>query len=161
LVAFNPTQEPAMPTAAEQRARYAVPEWASDADIEQHGALFIACTFRDRAHWQHYLATGESRHPRSARRQAAIDRDPVRAQREKLRKNVANCKRSIADAESKLADAQAALAEGPYTMEAYKAEKIIEEQTARLAVRRTALARAEVDFELFELIDRGTTGGPP
>lgn len=53
--------------------------------VEQHGCFFLAAVgFKDNAHLEHYLATGDIRQPASVRAAEKFARDPVRHQRKIL-----------------------------------------------------------------------------
>jgi hypothetical protein len=67
-----------------------LPEWLRvRPDVQElceaHGCAFLACVgFKDNAHLEHYLATGDIRLPASIRTAKRLATDPVRRQRKTL-----------------------------------------------------------------------------
>lgn len=145
-----------MSTTAQQRERYQLPSWITDAEIEEHGALFIACTFKSRAHLDHFIATGDMRRPDSIKAAEARKANPVKAQREKLRSRTVNIQRYVRDAEAKIAAARADLA-NPLPWTAYTAGETLRFQSVRLEERQRELKNATVELKLFDLMHRGDT----
>lgn len=129
---------------------FSPPTWATPELIAEYGAGFLCC-FVNRAHFENCLATGDLRRPASIRAAARLAADPVRAQREVLRRPVDTARRSLKDAEGKIAEARKDIAESMFTP--YRAEQTLKAQTARLAERQAALKRAETDLEIFDLMN--------
>jgi hypothetical protein len=131
------------------------PPWATEAEVDEYGAMFLAACFKNRAHFEHSRATGSMSLPASDRRKALNASDSIRAQRERLLQAVRNARKRIVDAEEKVAAAQAHLDSGEWLFR-HQAEADRNAQTARLAERQAALPRAQTDLAIFEALHNET-----
>jgi hypothetical protein len=126
------------------------PDWATADEVDEHGRLFLAARFRSRRHFQNYLETGSLATLATIRQRVRITEDPLKAQREVLRRRLAGINHTIADATRKLAAAQQLAASNEYG--AWNAPADIERQQARLAVAQGRLNGVEADLALFDLL---------
>lgn len=125
------------------------PRWATPADIDVFGVMFVSM-FKNKAAFDYFQRHGKFGSDANDRRKARLAADPIGTQRARLRNTVSKLRSVIAKIEKRITVAHAVLSQNPRPIGWWSAERDLTTQTARLAERSAALERAETLLALFD-----------
>lgn len=126
------------------------PDWAEAEAVSEYGWAFL-CLFRDRAHFESFKETGSMALPKSLRQQERLRADPVRQQRARLRRAARRAQVILQRTQHRIAEAQEAVAD-TRNFWRWRDEEALKREQLRLPDDVAALARAERELELFDLL---------